>query len=76
MAVYDYRCYECAHEFQLKRSESEADALTQCPQCGCENIEEVIPPFFTTGATFGGLGKGFAHPPTPPHTLPHRHYGH
>ena len=36
--------------------------------------EELTQPFFTTGYTPNGLEQALAHPPTPPHTLPHRHY--
>ena len=32
MPRYDYRCVECAHEFELVQSFSEAGTAT-CPQC-------------------------------------------
>lgn len=46
MAVFEYRCCECAHRFSLKRAVSEADRPAQCPQCGCRRTVRVQSPFF------------------------------
>lgn len=37
MPVYEYFCPKCKKEFELKRPFSEADKLTNCPQCGSES---------------------------------------
>lgn len=33
MPVYDYKCAQCGHRFDLLRSISQRDAVT-CPRCG------------------------------------------
>jgi putative FmdB family regulatory protein len=49
--TYEYRCKDCAHEFDVVQSFSDA-ALTECPSCG-GNLRKV---FGNVGITFKGSG--------------------
>ena len=51
MPTYEYRCKDCAHEFDVVQSFSDA-ALTECPSCG-GNLRKV---FGNVGITFKGSG--------------------
>jgi putative FmdB family regulatory protein len=34
MAIYEYRCTKCKHEFEFMKPISRADEPEKCPQCG------------------------------------------
>jgi putative FmdB family regulatory protein len=51
MPVYEYRCRDCGHEFEIQQSMSD-DALTECPSCG-GNLRKVFSP---VGIAFKGSG--------------------
>ncbi|MGI9579288.1 MAG: FmdB family zinc ribbon protein [Microthrixaceae bacterium] len=51
MPLYDYRCRECGHEFEIQQSISE-DALTECPECSGD-LRKVFSP---VGISFKGSG--------------------
>ena len=51
MPLYDYRCRECGHEFEIQQSISE-DALTECPECSGA-LKKVFSP---VGIAFKGSG--------------------
>ena len=34
MPIYEYRCGKCGHEFELRRSFSQAEEPAPCPKCG------------------------------------------
>jgi putative FmdB family regulatory protein len=51
MPVYEYRCRDCGHEFEIQQSMSE-DALTECPSCGGD-LRKVFSP---VGIAFKGSG--------------------
>jgi len=36
MPEYAYKCTECGHAFDVKKSFSEAIRQEECPICGCE----------------------------------------
>ena len=65
MPLYEYRCPQCDHRFEvLQRMGEGADGLT-CPQCGAEKPVKQFSTFAATGdAAFGGscsapAGSGF-----------------
>ena len=60
MPVYDDRCYDCAHNFQLKRSESEEVAPSVLPAMRLREHRGIDQPFFTTGYTPNGLEQALA----------------
>jgi len=33
MPTYEYRCKDCAHQFDVQQAFTD-DALTECPDCG------------------------------------------
>lgn len=51
MPVYEYRCRDCGHEFDIQQSMSD-DALTECPSCGGA-LRKVFSP---VGIAFKGSG--------------------
>jgi putative FmdB family regulatory protein len=54
MPLYEYRCRECGHRFEvLQRLGQGAEGLT-CPQCGAEQLEKQ----FSTFASAGGAEAG------------------
>ena len=52
MPLYEYRCKNCGHEFEIQQSMSE-DSLTVCPNCGEPQLRKVFQP---VGITFKGTG--------------------
>lgn len=51
MPVYEYRCRDCSHEFEITQSMAD-DALTVCPECS-GNLRKVFAP---VGIAFKGSG--------------------
>lgn len=51
MPLYDYRCRDCGHEFEIQQSLSE-DTLTVCPECNGD-LRKVFSP---VGIAFKGSG--------------------
>ncbi len=51
MPAYDYRCTECAHEFEIVQKFSD-DPLTSCPECNGQ-LRKV---FSAVGVVFKGSG--------------------
>lgn len=51
MPLYDYRCRDCGHEFEVQQSISD-DPLATCAQCGGE-LRKVFSP---VGISFKGSG--------------------
>lgn len=52
MPLYEYRCKNCGHQFEIQQSMSE-DSLTVCPDCGEPQLRKVFQP---VGITFKGTG--------------------
>ena len=51
MPLYEYRCRNCNHQFEIQQSFSD-DALTECPECGGA-LRKI---FGSIGVTFKGSG--------------------
>ncbi|HMR95973.1 MAG TPA: zinc ribbon domain-containing protein [Microthrixaceae bacterium] len=51
MPVYEYRCRDCGHEFEIQQSMSD-DTLTVCPSCSGD-LRKVFSP---VGIAFKGSG--------------------
>ncbi len=51
MPVYEYRCRDCSHEFEITQSMAD-DTLTVCPECS-GNLRKVFAP---VGIAFKGSG--------------------
>lgn len=52
MPVYEYRCRNCDHGFEIQQAMSE-DALVTCPKCGEPQLRKVFQP---VGISFKGSG--------------------
>lgn len=51
MPIYQYRCQKCAKTFDREEPISEHDgAHPRCPECGSDQIEQVLTPFFARTA--------------------------
>lgn len=48
MPIYEYRCKQCGHCFEILVSSSRAAA--SCPQCGSRKTERLISTFAAHGA--------------------------
>lgn len=43
MPIYDFKCNDCGHEFDILESVSEHDEHKEkCPKCKSENIERIL----------------------------------
>ncbi|MGB6057751.1 MAG: zinc ribbon domain-containing protein, partial [Microthrixaceae bacterium] len=52
MPLYEYRCKNCGHQFDIQQSISE-DSLTVCPNCDQAELRKVFQP---VGISFKGSG--------------------
>ncbi|MCB1258480.1 MAG: FmdB family transcriptional regulator [Microthrixaceae bacterium] len=52
MPIYEYRCKNCSHQFEIQQSMSD-DALTDCPNCNEPQLRKVFQP---VGISFKGSG--------------------
>jgi putative FmdB family regulatory protein len=58
MPLYEYRCHNCGHVFEMLRRLKEADSDLECPKCGSAEIERQFSTFAAGGC--GGSGpRGF-----------------
>lgn len=63
MPLYEYRCPQCGHRFEiLQRMGEGAEGLT-CPRCGAGKVEKQFSTFASStgggqAATGGGCGPG------------------
>lgn len=64
MPLYEYRCPECGHRFEiLQRMGEGAEGLT-CPRCGAAKVEKQFSTFASTtvgggsATSGGGCGPG------------------
>ncbi len=46
MPIFDFKCRECGHQFDLMISNAEKDKV-KCPQCGAFNPSQLFSPFNT-----------------------------
>ncbi|MDD4775525.1 MAG: zinc ribbon domain-containing protein [Syntrophomonas sp.] len=52
MPIFDFRCCECGHQFDLMISYAERDKV-RCPQCGAANPSQLLSPFNTARPVSG-----------------------
>lgn len=41
MPIYEYKCYNCNHEFEVTQKIT-ADPIKVCPECGEEEVKRII----------------------------------
>ncbi|HDN80030.1 MAG: zinc ribbon domain-containing protein [Chloroflexi bacterium] len=62
MPLYEYKCNDCGHHFELLRSMSKADEPAQCPYCGSSGTSRLISPFAAVSRGEGGESKPLTNP--------------
>ncbi|MDZ7778373.1 MAG: zinc ribbon domain-containing protein [Gemmatimonadota bacterium] len=51
MPMYDYRCEDCGHEFEIDEPMAKHDETRQkCSECGSENVSRVFQAFVQTSS--------------------------
>jgi len=45
MPIYEYRCSECGHKFEIRRSMEDSNSKIRCPACGKENAQRIFSSF-------------------------------
>jgi putative FmdB family regulatory protein len=60
MAVYEYQCTECGHEFEEEHKITSENDITNCPKCmGISEKQISLSSFTMTGyASINGYSKG------------------
>ena len=60
MAVYEYQCFKCGHEFTEEHKITSENDLTKCPRCNNKAKKVISLSSFTmTGyASINGYSKG------------------
>ena len=66
MPLYEYRCGECGHRFEILQRLGEGSEGLACPRCGARRLAKQFSTFASVGATEGpaagagcGAGGGF-----------------
>jgi putative FmdB family regulatory protein len=55
MPIYEFRCVECGHIFEMLFVKSDDPAELECPQCHCHSVDRLLSKSsYTVGA---GPGK-------------------
>ena len=54
MPIYEYKCNQCVHCFELIRPITASDVDIKCPACGGEKPQRTISTFSTGSSDFGG----------------------
>jgi len=49
MPIFDFKCQECGHKFDLIISNADKDKA-KCPQCGANNLKQLLSLFSTSRA--------------------------
>jgi putative FmdB family regulatory protein len=45
MPVYEYKCSECGHKFEIRRSMEDGNREIKCPACGKEDAQRMFSSF-------------------------------
>ena len=65
MPLYEYRCEECGHRFEVLQRMGEGNEALTCPRCGAARPEKQLSTFAASstggggGGVCGGGGSGF-----------------
>ncbi|MCU0242513.1 MAG: zinc ribbon domain-containing protein [Vicinamibacteria bacterium] len=54
MPLYEYRCPECGHRFELLTTISEGHRNQTCPQCGRDGAEKLVSAFSSSSSGSSG----------------------
>jgi putative FmdB family regulatory protein len=65
MPIYEYRCSQCAHQFERIQGASDKDSKITCPKCGAANPQRMMSAFSCGGPKIGESGAGSSCAPGP-----------
>ncbi len=73
MPLYDYKCADCSHRFELLVGQTMEGPKMLCPSCGSRNIKRILSTFSvssgqgspSSGNDFGGSCTGGTCPTCP-----------
>ena len=54
MPLYEYRCGECGHRFEILQRLGEGPEGLACPRCGARRLAKQFSTFASVGGTEGG----------------------
>jgi putative FmdB family regulatory protein len=57
MPLYEYRCRECGHRFEVLQRLGEGAESLECPRCGAGRPERALSTFATASATASAAGS-------------------
>lgn len=59
MPIYEFRCLDCQHIFELLELSKEDRVEAKCPECGCDSLERVLSrTSYNMGGRRSGAGSG------------------
>jgi putative FmdB family regulatory protein len=64
MPIYEYRCTDCNHSFQLLQSVGSRGEGVSCPSCGGNKVEPLVSAFASTSSAPQTAGAGCGPAPT------------
>jgi putative FmdB family regulatory protein len=64
MPIYEYRCKDCSHSFQLLQSVGSRGEGVICPSCGGTTVEPLVSAFASTSSDASMAGAGCGPAPT------------
>ena len=56
MPLYEYRCADCGHRFEVLQRMGEGNESLTCPECGSPRPERQLSTFASAGGSAGGTG--------------------
>ena len=62
MPLYEYRCPQCDHRFEVLQRMGEGAEGLSCPACGTEKPVKQLSTFASTGSSAVGFGGGCSAP--------------
>jgi putative FmdB family regulatory protein len=58
MPIYEYRCRQCGHAFEMLRRMKDADSDVECPKCHSTGVEREFSTF-AAGGCGASASRGF-----------------
>ncbi|MGE5381456.1 MAG: FmdB family zinc ribbon protein [Methylocystaceae bacterium] len=57
MPFFDFKCEQCEKKFEVRVSNAAKDKV-RCPNCGGNQIKQLLSPFFAPGSSGGNSCSG------------------
>ena len=58
MPIYEFRCRQCGHVFEMRLESRQSSKPQTCPACGETDVDRLWSTFSTGGSTGGDCGTG------------------